>query len=184
MVKILSSEYLSNHPYFTARRDSYETGSGKIVDPYFVVELPSSAVAMAITDDWKVILLKQYRHPVGVEMFELPGGFMDPNEQPREAMERELKEETGYEFANFQYLGITAGNPGVLNNFSHMFLAWGGKKIGEQQLDKNEEIELFLYEPEKVWNMLQHQEIPQSMHALALFYGFSFLQQNGIYTVK
>lgn len=184
MFKIISSTYLSDHPYFTARKDSYETASGKVVDPYFVVELPSSVVAMAVTEDWKIILLKQYRHPVAAEMLELPGGFIDHNEQPHSAVGRELKEETGYEFSNIQYLGITAGNPGVLNNYSHMFLALGGKKTGNQELDHNEEIALSLHDPSEVWSMLLHHEIPQSMHALTLFYGFRFLEQNGLYTVK
>jgi ADP-ribose pyrophosphatase len=53
-IKTLSTEYLSNHHYFTARRDRYELPSGKIVDPYFVVELPTSAAAMAITENNEV----------------------------------------------------------------------------------------------------------------------------------
>ena len=59
-----------------------------------------------------------------------------------------------------------------------MFLAWGGKKTGDQELDHNEEIEISLHEPVEVWHMLQHHEIPQSMHALTLFYGFRYLEQN------
>lgn len=176
--KTLSSEFINQHPYFTARKDSYQTPSGKIVDPYFVIEVPVSVVAMAITEERQVLLIKQFRYPVDNILTELPAGFIDPSEQPQQAIERELLEETGYGFSSFHYLGITAANPGVLNNFTHMYLAMGGKKITGQQLDQNEEIEIILKSMEEVKVMLHHNEFIQSMHALCLFYGFSFIEKN------
>ncbi|MEO7265288.1 MAG: NUDIX hydrolase [Ferruginibacter sp.] len=178
MFKILSSEYIAKHQFFTARKDGYETSDGKIVDPYFVVELPTTVVAMAITNDEEVILVKQYRHPVADKLIELPGGFIDTGEQPHQAIARELIEETGYTFDNFHYLGITAANPGVLNNFTHMFIASGGILTHAQSLDYNEEIELILKPLDDVKTMLMHNEIKQSMHALCLFYGFNYLETN------
>lgn len=183
MFKSLSSEYIQKHPYFTARKDAYQTPSGKIVDPYFVVELPASVVAMAITENKEVILVRQYRYPVNDMMMELPGGFIDQTEQPQQAIQRELLEETGYSFSSIQYLGVTAANPGVLNNFTHMFIAFGGKKTAEQQLDNNEEIDLHFKSLETVKVMLQHQEFRQSMHALCLFYGFGYIEENGLFNV-
>jgi 8-oxo-dGTP pyrophosphatase MutT (NUDIX family) len=178
--KTLTSQPINEHIYFTARRDSYETPAGKIVDPYFVVELPSSVMAMAITEGGKVILIKQYRYPVDEMMTELPGGFIDAGEQPLQGIERELLEESGYTFSSFYYLGITTANPGVLNNYTHMFLALGGKQTSGQQLDNNEEIEIQLNLLSEVKDMLNNNEIRQSMHALCLFYGFAFLEKNNI----
>ena len=175
--KTLSTEYISRHQYFTARKDSYQTADGKIVDPYFVVELPTSVAAMAITEDNNVILVKQYRHPVNEFLVELPGGFIDAGEEPQQAIARELLEETGYTFSSFQYLGITAANPGVLNNFTHMFLALGGKKTAAQSLDENEEIEILFKPIQEARSMLLNNKIIQSMHALCLFYAFEFLDR-------
>jgi len=70
--KTLSTEYVVKHQYFTARKDSYETAAGKIVEPYFVVELPTSVTAVAITEDNEVILIKQYRHPLNESIEKFP----------------------------------------------------------------------------------------------------------------
>lgn len=168
--KVLSSEYLSNHIYFTARRDRCQREDGAIIDPYFVVELPTSATALAITEDDQVILVKQYRHPIAEVIYETPGGFIDPGEDFATGMKRELLEETGYVFSDIEYVGKIAANPGVLNNFTELFIATGGKKVSEQSLDHNEEIEIVLVSMEELISLLQKQEIKQSLHANCIFY--------------
>lgn len=175
--KKLSSKYLSKHIYFTAREDRCEMPDGIIVDPYFVVEMPASVCAMAISEAGEVILIKQYRHPIEEFIWELPGGFIDENESSEKAMARELLEETGYEFKEIQYLATVAGNPGVLNNFTGLYLATGGEKIATQQLDDNEEIEIKLFTLQEVKAMLLNNEIKQALHTACLFYGFNKLYE-------
>ncbi len=173
--KILSSEYICNHIYFTARRDRCQREDGKIVDPYFVVELPVSATALAITDDNRIVMVKQYRHPLDEVMLETPGGFVDTGESMTEGMKRELLEETGYVFTKVEHLGRVAANPGVLNNYTELFIATGGRKVNTQQLDHNEEIEIVLFSPGEIIDMLKKNEIKQSLHVNCIFYALMHL---------
>jgi len=168
--KILSSEYLSRHQYFTARKDKCETPDGKIIDEYFVVELPTTVCAVAITKEGEVLMVKQYRHPIKETILEIPGGFIDQNETPEQAMLRELKEETGHEFSFIKNVGKVAANPGVLDNFTYLFLAKGGIKTSAQKLDKNEELEVEKISLPELKKLFLENKIVQSLHNNCIFY--------------
>jgi ADP-ribose pyrophosphatase len=170
--KLLSSEYLHKEPWLTVRRDKCALPDGRIVDPYYVLEYPDWANAMAVTEDNKVILIRQYRHAIGKVLVEIPGGVIDATDTtPEEAMKRELLEETGYAFSEIHNMGVVSANPSTNTNLVHMFLAVGGKKVQEQQLDHNEEIEVLLVDIAEVEQMLKDHKFLQSLHVSCLFYG-------------
>lgn len=173
--KTLSSQYISNHIYFTARKDKCETPSGKIIDEYFVVELPPTICAVAITEEGEVLMVKQYRHPIEETILEIPGGFIDKGESPEAAVKRELKEETGYEFSAITAVGKIAANPGVLNNFTYFFLAQGGIKTGAQELDENEELAVELISVQELKDLLLENKIIQSLQSNCIFYALKEL---------
>ncbi len=170
--KKLSSEYISKHPYFTARKDVCEMPDGSIVPAYYLVELPPSVCALAITEEGNVLIAKQYRHPLEETLLELPGGFVDASEDPDKAIGRELLEETGHEFSSIEYVGKVAGNPGVLTGYTHLYLAQGGKKTAAQSLDANEEIEVLHFPLEEIRAMLLRNEFVQALHVSCMMYAF------------
>ena len=100
--KKIASKYISKHKYFNAKEDICEMPNGHLVNPYYVVELPNCVCAVAMTEDDKIVMVKQYRHPIEQIIYELPGGFIDENEPPETAIQRELLEETGYSFTSIQ----------------------------------------------------------------------------------
>lgn len=169
---VLDRKYISRHPYFTARVDRCQRPDRHIVPEYYVVELPPSVCMFPVTQEGMVLMVRQYRHPLGEAILEIPGGFVDPGEDPIVAARRELLEETGYAFEHIELLGKTAANPGLLDNFTYLFLARGGSKAQAQHLDANEEIEIVPMPLETVRSMLLKGEVVQSMHALCMFYAF------------
>lgn len=176
--KILSSEYLFNDLWFKVRKDICESPSGKIINPYYVYEFPEWATAFAMTEDNKVIIVKQYRHPIGEVIVELPGGCVDDTDKDfQTAIARELLEETGYTFSSYESLGKISSNPSTNTNWMHMFLATGGKKVSEQKLDHNEEIIVELIPIEELKKLVRDNKIVQSMHITCILYALEKLNE-------
>jgi ADP-ribose pyrophosphatase len=175
--KVLNSEYLHNEPWLTIRRERCALPNGKIMPAYYVLEYPEWVTAFALTKDNKAVLVKQYRHGLGVISIETPGGVVDKGESTDTAIKRELKEETGYEFDNFVYLGKVCANPATTNNYMHMYLATGGEKTGEQSLDETEDVEVVVYSINEIKEMVRKNEIVQSLHVSCIMYALNHLGQ-------
>lgn len=174
--KTLASEYLFNDRWFKVRRDRCETPGGKIVDPYYVYEFSTWVGALPVTEEGKIIMVKQYRHALGETCIEIPGGCVDDTDTNVEyAIARELLEETGYTFSSFDYLGVISPNPSTNSNLLHMFLARGGKKVAEQKLDENEEIEVLEISMDELKQLLRENKIIQGMHVSCIMYALERL---------
>jgi ADP-ribose pyrophosphatase len=101
---------------------------------------------------------------------------VDPTDATLEAaLRRELLEETGYTFSSVEYLCRTSANPSTHTNWAHLYLATGGVRTQGQQLDHNEEIEIYLYTVDELRQLLRDNGIIQSMHVTALFYALQKL---------
>jgi 8-oxo-dGTP pyrophosphatase MutT (NUDIX family) len=176
--EVLSSEYLTKHPpFFVTRKDVCKREDGTVIPAYYVVELPPSVLVFALVEDEKVLMIKQYRHPVKEISIEFPGGFIDEGETPLDAAKREMLEETGYVFSSYEYLGKIAANPGVLNNYTHFFLAKNVLQKKEQQLEKTEEIAIKFYSISELFDLLKKNGIIQALHANACFYALMHLNK-------
>lgn len=175
-VQTLSSKYIFNDSWCKLRKDAYKTPQGKIVDSYYVYEFPEWVTAVPVTEDGRIVMVRQYRHALGEICLETPGGCVDDTDlNHEEAIKRELLEETGYAFSSYQYLGKVSANPSTNTNLMHMFLATGGKKISEQQLDANEEIEIELFTMEEIKNLIRENKIVQAMHVTCFLYALQEL---------
>jgi ADP-ribose pyrophosphatase len=173
--KVLESGYLFREPWLTVRKDVCELPNGKVHSTYYVLEYPSWVSAFALTEDNKVVLIRQYRHGLEVVSTELPGGVVDHDEAPEVAIRRELKEETGYEFSSLEYIGKVSPNPATSTNYMHMFIAKGGKKVAEQSLDETEDVEVLIYTIDELKQLLRENKIVQSLHVTCMFYALEKL---------
>ena len=118
-----SSSYVYSDKWFRARADSCEFPDGRIIEPYYVVEVPDWTNVIVVTEEERVILVRQYRYPVDQVTLELPGGVIEKGEEPMAAAKREMQEETGYTSDNLELLMKLAPNPAINNNTAYFFLA-------------------------------------------------------------
>jgi ADP-ribose pyrophosphatase len=89
-----------------------------------VLEHPGAVVVLAVDDDERVLCLRQYRHPAGQRMIELPAGLLDVSgEEPQATAERELTEEAGLRAGSWTSLGWAYSSPGISAEVMHFFLA-------------------------------------------------------------
>ncbi|HEY9001679.1 MAG TPA: NUDIX hydrolase [Mucilaginibacter sp.] len=168
--KKLSSRYIHKGPWATLRTDKCVMPSGHIVEDYYVLEYSNWVNAVAITEDNKVLMVHQYRHAAEIVSLEIPGGVIDPGEEPQQAMRRELLEETGYQFDDFELLSVVYANPSTANNHTYCYLARGGKKVQEQHLDAQEDIVVEEFTLAEIKDLLLNNKIAQSLHCTGLFY--------------
>lgn len=171
--KTLKSEYLFRRPWLTARRDTVELPTGAINDEYYVLEYPDWINVIAVTDDRKMVMVRQYRHGLGQTCFEIVAGVMEPDEEPLAAAQRELEEETGFAGGEWHELMVLSPNSSSCTNITHCYLATGVKRISGQHLDDTEDIEVYLKDEEEVRRMLERGDIKQALMAAPLWRYFA-----------
>lgn len=170
--KLHSSKYVFKDKWFIARADYCEMPDGTIVEPYYVLEFPNWCNVVLITENEEIVMVKQYRHAIQTTTIELPGGVIDANENPEDAAIREVLEETGYVINNLKLLYKTAPNPATNNNYAYFYLATGAKLLGDQNLDKFEDIETIHYSKDEILELLKEGKILHGVQVGALYAAF------------
>jgi len=107
---------------------------------FVVIDSPDWVNIVAITADQQVVLIEQFRHGTEEVTLEIPGGTVDPGEDPLPAGLRELREETGYGGGEAEIIGVVTPNPAFINNHCHTVLVRGVEVRGGPQFDGLEEI--------------------------------------------
>lgn len=167
--KTLSSRPVIQDRWLRVRADRVEIAPGHILDPYFVLEEPEWVHTVALDRAGNVLLVRQYRHPVGRFTWELPGGVAEPGEDLLAAARRELREETGATAPRWQPVAAAFPNPARLNNRVHVFLAEDASVGGPPEPDAAEALECAWFSLAEVFGLIRGGEFSQANH-IALFY--------------
>ena len=115
-VKVLESRVIYSKHRMSIVEDILEFADGSRHEwVYFKGKENLGAVAVAaFTTDNKIVLTRQYRHPFGTMMYDLPAGGMMQGETPQQAALRELQEETGYTAKRLEWIGRFAWAPSAM----------------------------------------------------------------------
>lgn len=132
--KLLSRETVFRGRVVTGNIELVELPNGQRVT-LDIIHHPGGAAAVAVDEQRRVCLLRQYRHAAGGWITELPAGKLEPGEPPLLTAQRELIEEAGVRATRWEALGGSVSSPGVLTETVHLFLATGLEPATRQPED-------------------------------------------------
>ncbi len=124
------------------RRDDVVMPGGRVAARE-ILEHPGAVAVVALDPDDRLMMIHQYRHPVGRRLWELPAGLLDfAGEDPVDAARRELAEEAGLAATDWSVLVDVASSPGFSDESVRVFLARGLTEVGRPDLGDDEEADL------------------------------------------
>lgn len=158
--KVISSEQVFSGEIVKIRIDTIKTADGTETKRE-IVERNDCVVVVAIDPEGRLLLVRQYRHPAGKDLLEIPAGGIDSDEKPEEAVIREMQEETGYLPKKVERLGGFYSTPGFCTEYMHLFLA---TELIPSQLhaEDTDEITLVRLEPGEIQGLIESGEIRDS----------------------
>ena len=144
--------------------------NGNHIPEYYILEYPDWVNTIAITKDGKFVFVRQYRPGLGRTSYELCAGVCDKEDaSPLVSAQRELWEETGYGKGNWREYMVISANPSTHTNLTHCFLATDVEPIDHQHLEDTEDLSVHLLTFEEVKQLLENNEIMQSLNAAPLW---------------
>lgn len=165
-----SSRVLFETPIFQLREDrAAHPGTGDEA-PYYVLQSPDWVNLVAVTVDGELLLVRQWRHGSRDVELELPAGLVDPGEDALTAATRELREETGYAAESLAEIGVMLPNPAYQDNRCTTFLAQGCRRVGDLQLDADEDIEVVTARPGDLRDLVRSGQLRNSVVLTAVFW--------------
>ena len=163
--KTLKSEKIYEGAIINLRRDKVTVQGGTSYRE--IIEHNGGAVIAALTEDKKLVMVRQYRKPADKVMLEVPAGKIDPGEKPLDAAVRELKEETGYTAAKVEFLTQFYPSVGYSEEVLYLYLCTG-LIPGETNFDENEAIDIEEVELDRLFKMAMSGEIDDAKTLIAI----------------
>ena len=139
-----------------------------------VVEHPGGVAIFAIDEENRVVMVRQYRYPVGEVTLELPAGKLEPGEDPRESALRELEEETGIRPGRVTYMGLSYSSPGIFTERIHLYLAQDLVQ-GQSHPDEGEFVDVVRLPLSELLDMIRDNKLPDAKSALGILKGAMLL---------
>jgi len=120
--EVIESQVVFRGRVFKVRKDKVRVTESR-VSHLDVVEHGNSVTIVPLDSDGNLWFVRQYRHPVGGNLLELPAGVIEPEESAEECAYREIREETGMAAGKLREIGSFFLAPGYSTEYMYVFLA-------------------------------------------------------------
>ena len=140
-----------------------------------VVHHPGASAVVAIDEENRIIMEKQFRYALNDYLLEIPAGKLDAGEDPLVCAKRELEEETGIIASEWISLGTIATSPGFCNEVIHLYVAKGLSK-GEIHWDEDEYVEVERYTLDELLQRIKEETIKDSKTLSALLLATPYIK--------
>ena len=136
---------------------------------FYVIQSQDWAQIVPVTATGEVVMVRQFRHGPRRITIEIPGGLVDPGEDPEQAALRECLEETGYRARSAAPLGVTNPNPAIFTNRLYAFVATNVEPERAIANSSSEQTEVLLVPIRELPRMLESGEIDHALVAGTLW---------------
>ncbi len=139
--QVLGREVVYEGAIWDIARETFAYAGGTLRRDF--VDHPGASAVVGVDADGRVLLVRQYRHPVRSRNWELPAGLLDmPGEDPIQAAHRELAEEANYQAASMEHMVTLNVTPGGSNEVIHIYLATGLAPLDYDYVRTGEEADM------------------------------------------
>lgn len=167
--QLLKSEPAIDLNIVKIRHDYYKNPRNEKTVKVIAIEGHNAANVVALTKSGKIIMVRQFRFGIGDYTLEAPGGMIDEGEEVLKAAQREVREETGYEGENWQYLGNVLANPVWMDTTIHHYFMNHAEVKHKLALDEAEDVEIVLLSPAEVYQKIDDGDIKHP-HTISAFF--------------
>ena len=148
-------QLLKQRLFYQGRKFNFDVASLRLPNgsegDWECIRHPGGALAVPVTPEGKLVLVRQYRFAAKGRILEFPAGTVEINETPAETIKREIEEETGYRAGKWRKLGQFFLAPGYSDEIIYAFLAQDLEKLEKPPAqDDDEDIETVLFTPEEL----------------------------------
>jgi ADP-ribose pyrophosphatase len=173
-------QLLKERLFYKGRKFNFEVNRlrlpNKSEGEWECIRHPGGALALPVTSEGKLILVRQYRFAVGTRVLEFPAGTVELNEEPLETVKREIQEETGYSAKKWQKLGEFFLAPGYSDEIIYAFIAQDLEKLEKPPAqDDDEDIEVLIWTPEELEKAILEGEFVDAKSIASFFLARSLL---------
>ena len=177
----VTTKHIVQDEWIDFRESKYRFPDGTEFEPFYSYSRRDYVVIVPFDEDGNLICVRQYRQGIEQVTTEFPAGGIERNdgkeyrtledsgdsEEALEAAKRELTEETGYESNEWKHLITIPSNATIADNYAHVFMAKGCRKVSGQQLDDTEFLNVYKLSQEQLEELVRTGGFQQCVHVMA-----------------